>query len=303
MYADPLTARDLDDAVSCKFLPNGNVDVGVHIADVSYYLHEGTPLDALVSQKANTIYLVNDVYHMLPVELCQLCSLLPGKDSLTFSVFWEMTKDGEIISTRFERTVINSCCQLAYEHAQCMIDDPINFNTDQLPEIVNGFTPKYISGVVNCLQKIAINLREKRFRNGALRIDQTKLTFRYIFELRGIYFDFTRWLYFRLDPQTGLPIDYSVYENKPAHRLIEEFMLLANISVAKRILNDFPTLALLRCHEGPNARMLDETKKTLANVGIHIDVESSGSLQSSIWKYDVDKSILGLLIFIISKFT
>lgn len=175
---DPLTARDLDDAVSCKFLTNGNLEVGVHIADVSYYLQEGTPLDDAVAKKATTIYLINKVYHMLPVELCLMCSLLPGKDCLTFSVFWEMTKDGEVLSTRFKRTVINSCCQLAYEHAQSMIDNPSGFNRQDLPEIVNGFTPDYISAIVNSLQRIAVNLRKKRFDNGALRIDQTKLMFR-----------------------------------------------------------------------------------------------------------------------------
>lgn len=226
---DPATARDLDDAVSCKALDNGNFEVGVHISDVSFYLEENTKLDNLVRKKATTIYMVNSVYHMLPLELCLQCSLLPGEDKLTFSVFWEMTNKGEVISHRVSRSVINSCAQLSYEHAQKMIDDPDKiWSVDELPEIYNGFTPKNISEVVNNLQGIAVCLREKRKQAGSLKIDQIKLSF-------------------RLDPLSGEPQEFFVYENKPSHRLIEEFMLLANMTVAQTIFEAFPDLAFLRC--------------------------------------------------------
>lgn len=225
---DPATARDLDDAVSCKALDNGNFEVGVHISDVSFYLNENTKLDNIVRKKATTIYMVDSVYHMLPLELCLQCSLLPGEDKLTFSVFWEMTDKGEIISHRISRSIINSCAQLSYEHAQVMIDVPDKiWPVNELPAIYNDFTPKHLSEVVNNLQRIAACLRENRRQAGALKIDQIKLSF-------------------RLDPLSGEPQEFYVYENKPSHRLIEEFMLLANTTVARTIFETYPDLAFLR---------------------------------------------------------
>ncbi|XP_050299103.1 uncharacterized protein LOC126737992 [Anthonomus grandis grandis] len=267
---DPLTARDLDDAVSVKELPNGNYEIGVHISDASYYLPEGTELDEMVSTKGTTIYLVDSVYHMLPVELCLHCSLLPGEDKLAFSVFWEMDLQGNVYSTRFARTVLNSCAQLAYEHAQQMIENPHKeFQNEDLPKILNDFTAKDLSKTVNVLQKIAINLREGRVKNGSLRIDQVKLLF-------------------SLHPRNGEPLDFIAYENKESHRLIEEFMLLANISVARKISETFPDIAFLRCHEPPKFTMLAEAQKCLETCGIHVDISSSGGIHSSLRKYITD---------------
>lgn len=269
---DPLTARDLDDAVSCKELPNGNLEVGVHISDVAFYLKDNTKLNDLVSKKATTIYLVNNVYHMLPRELCMYCSLLPGQDKLAFSVFWEMTKEGVIINRRAARTVINSCVQLSYEHAQVMIEDPYFKGDKEFPNIFGNFTYEDLSKRVNHLQKIAVNLRQKRFENGSLRINQTKLLF-------------------RLDPTTVLPTDVFVYENKEAHRLIEEFMLLANMYVAETIRGTFPELAFLRRHTEPNSTMLKELVKTLQSFSLHLDISNSKSIQSSL--LDIQQNFQG----------
>ncbi|KAF5269594.1 hypothetical protein FQR65_LT05932 [Abscondita terminalis] len=262
---DPLTARDLDDAVSCKDLPNGNLEVGVHISDVAFYLNEGTNLDKVVRKKATSVYFVNNVFHMLPELLCQTCSLLPGVDKRSFSVIWEMKHNGDIISQRFSRTIMNSCTQLAYEHAQMMIDDPKRiFEQGELPEIFGGYDYNDLSRTVNTLNNIAVQMRKKRFDEGALRIDQTKLLF-------------------KLDQETGEPLEFFTYENKESHRMIEEFMLLANMSVARKIVDDFPSLAFLRCHDPPKETMLIELKKKLESFGFEIDTSSSKSLQSSIW--------------------
>ncbi|GJQ73411.1 hypothetical protein Trydic_g13775 [Trypoxylus dichotomus] len=262
---DPLTAKDLDDAVSCKTLPNGNLEVGVHISDVSFYLKEDTELDTIVSKKGTTIYLVDKVFHMLPAELCSHCSLLPGKDSLTFSVFFEMTEDGEVLNHRFGRTIINSCSQLAYEHVQEMIDYRHTFDQANLPPITNGYNASDICEIVNKLKRISSNLRKNRFDNGALRIDQIKILF-------------------KLDAD-GKPTQFFKYENMEAHRLIEELMLLANITVARKILEDFPKVAFLRCHEAPNPRLLDQTKELLESIGIHVDVATAGALNTSLQNY------------------
>lgn len=138
-----------------------------------------------------------------------------------------MTPDADIIHTYFTRSIIKSCTKLAYEHAQMMIENPNSeFPIDELPDFHN-FTQKDVSNVVNQLNGIATILRERRFKNGALRIDQQKLVF-------------------KLNPSTGEPEDWSVYELKDAHRMIEEFMLLANMSVAAKIKEHFPDIAFLR---------------------------------------------------------
>lgn len=232
---DPLTARDLDDAVSCKQLGNGNYEIGVHISDVSYFINENSELDNIIKDQATTIYLVNTVYHMLPRQLCMLCSLLPGLDKLTFSVFWEMTPTAEIVSTRFSKTIINSCSQLAYEHAQMMIDQPDReFEEKDLPKI-HRFTHRDLSRTINMLNSLATILRKKRFDNGCISINQRK-----------ILFDLS---------ENGEPIGFRPDERNDSNFLIEEFMLLANQSTAKFIFDKFPTIAVLRNHAPPKVNI------------------------------------------------
>eukprot|EP00041_Stephanoeca_diplocostata_P030077 m.901067 g.901067 ORF g.901067 m.901067 type:complete len:183 (-) comp23686_c1_seq18:1717-2265(-) len=122
---DPLTARDLDDALHFTALENGDFEIGVHIADVSYFMKPGTKLDEIASRRATSTYLVNRCYPMLPRLLCEnLCSLTEGEDRLAFSVIWRFNKDVQIIDEWFGRTVIRSCAKLAYQHAQAIIEDP-----------------------------------------------------------------------------------------------------------------------------------------------------------------------------------
>lgn len=265
---DPLTAKDLDDALSLKELPNGNYEIGVHIADVTYYLPEDTDLDKIVRQKATSVYLVDKVYHMLPTSLCLNCSLLPNKDSLTFSVFWEFTENGDVMSHRFGRTVIRSCAQLAYEHAQMMIENPEKaYEKNEIPSITNGYDVAKLSGVVNIFQKIALKLRSKRYANGALRIDQPKLSF-------------------ALSPVDKSPVSFSICEMKEANRLIEEFMLLANETVAREILRNSPEISFLRNHVPPLTRILNDVRKMVANYGIELAVETGAAIQESLRKID-----------------
>ncbi|XP_049291295.1 DIS3-like exonuclease 2 [Anopheles funestus] len=243
---DPATARDLDDALSCKELPNGNYQIGVHISDVTFFLRESSPLDELVKLRATSIYMVDTVYHMLPKQLCNTCSLLPGEDKLAFSVFWEMQPDGTVLSTRFARSVINSCSQLSYEHAQLMLDNPnCELDEDQFPEILHGYTAKTLCRIVNTLQSIAVKLRQRRMDDGCLKINQPKLTF-------------------RLDPATGRPIEYGAYQVRPSNEMIEDFMLLANTSVANAIYKAFPAISLLRSHSPPAANMMKNLARTLS---------------------------------------
>lgn len=261
---DPLTAKDLDDAMSVKQLPDGNFQIGVHISDVSYFLEEGCELDELVKMRTTSVYMVNEVFHMLPKSLCFRCSLLPGTDKLAFSVFWNMTPEAEILSTRFARTVIRSCTQFAYQHAQLIIDNPDReFSDLDFPLIHNGFTAADVVRCVRQLDSLATIMRRKRFENGALRIDRPKMSF-------------------ILDPNTGAPIEVKKQEQLEANFLIEEFMLLANRSVAAFIYEKFPSLSILRNHQSPLKNVLKRVKDILQRVGMSLDVSNSKSIYNSL---------------------
>lgn len=257
---DPYNCRDIDDAVSCRELENGNYEIGVHISDVTHHLTEGTKLDEKVAQRATTIYMVDKAYHMLPDDLCYLCSLFPDLDKLAFSVIWEITKDAEVISHRLTKSVIHSCCKLSYEHAQGILDDSIDVK--DFPEIYNDFKFDDVCKTIKALGNIAAILRKNRFEGGSLRIDQPKV-------------------YFTLNP-SGLPESISVYQSTLSHQLIEEFMLLANITVANRIYEDHPSLAFLRCHPVPSKFMFQELVASLAPMGIDIDITTAGGIHKSL---------------------
>lgn len=171
---DPLTARDLDDALHCKQLPDGNIEVGVHIADVSYFVRQGTALDEVAQNRATSTYMVQTVVPMLPRLLCEeLCSLNPDEDRLTMSVVWTMNDKGEILSDWKGRSVIRSRVKLAYEHAHDMIQKPNKkWEEGELPPISEGTDAAEIASKVLMLHKIAVQLRRNRFANGALRLDQ-----------------------------------------------------------------------------------------------------------------------------------
>ena len=185
---DPETAKDLDDALSIEALENGTYQVGVHIADVSYFVKPGTALDDAAQVRSTSVYLVDRVIPMLPRLLCEeLCSLNPGTERLAMSIIWQMKADGVILDVWMGRTVINSCVKLSYQMAQTVIDA---FESGEaLP------TETFMAGVGRCggrgvrkatperrspttsikLHKIARSLRKKRYANGSLRLDNSKV--------------------------------------------------------------------------------------------------------------------------------
>ncbi|XP_026505891.1 DIS3-like exonuclease 2 isoform X1 [Terrapene carolina triunguis] len=262
---DPSTARDLDDALSCKQLPDGNVEVGVHIADVSYFVLEGTALDQVASERATSVYLVQKVIPMLPRLLCEeLCSLNPMKDRLTFSVMWKMTPEGKILDEWFGRTVICSCVKLSYDHAQSMIENPSKvFGPEELPPVSPQHPVDEIHRAVLNLHRIAKHLRKQRFIDGALRLDQLKLSF-------------------TLDKESGMPQGCYIYQYRDSNKLVEEFMLLANMAVAHQIYRSFPQQALLRRHPPPQTKMLNDLMEFCDQMGLEIDFSSAGALHKSL---------------------
>ncbi|KNE54823.1 VacB and RNase II family 3'-5' exoribonuclease [Allomyces macrogynus ATCC 38327] len=257
---DPRTAKDLDDAVHVKVLDESLFEVGVHIADVSHFVLPGTALDERAADTCTTVYLVERAIPMLPNVLCQdLCSLNPMVERLAFSVIWQLRADGSIVDTRFGKSVIRSRAKLAYEDAQDIIEgrdfNPhVNFaeNTD----------PEDIKTAILHLYKLSRTLRGSRFANGALTMNNIKLAF-------------------VLDKTTGMPIGCKPYPIRESNQLIEEFMLLANQSVATKISDTFPDLALLRRHAPPGDDMMKKLAAKALAMGYQIDVTSSGALQQS----------------------
>ncbi|ELK17107.1 DIS3-like exonuclease 2 [Pteropus alecto] len=265
---DPSTARDLDDALSCKPLADGNAyEVGVHIADVSYFVPEESDLDKVAAERATSVYLVQKVVPMLPRPLCEeLCSLNPMTDKLTFSVIWTLTPEGKILDEWFGRTVICSCTKLSYEHAQSMIESPTeSILGTELPPMSPEHTREEVHRAVLSLHRIAKELRKQRFSDGALRLDQLKLAF-------------------TLDHETGLPQGCHIYEYRDSNKLVEEFMLLANMAVAHKIFRAFPERALLRRHPPPQTKMLSDLEEFCDQMGLPMDFSSAGALNKSLTK-------------------
>ncbi|KAJ2450902.1 hypothetical protein EV183_003961 [Coemansia sp. RSA 2336] len=272
---DPPTARDLDDAVSCQQLPNGNLLVGVHIADVSFFVRPRTALDKEAQLRATTTYMVQRAYPMLPSVLCEdLCSLNPGVDRLAFSVMWEMKpQSAEVVSTWFGRTVINSACKLSYDDAQNVIDgghlpEPLACYEHARKQTAPASLTRRaeIEASIRCFYKLSLMMRQRRFDEGALSLNRVRLSF-------------------DLD-ESGAPCDCRSYPIRDSNRLIEEFMLLANMSVAARIEACFPNCALLRRHPPPLQRRLEELCRQLRLSGIDIDTRSAGSIARSIRSID-----------------
>nr|XP_050038990.1 DIS3-like exonuclease 2 isoform X1 [Dermacentor andersoni] len=267
---DPKTARDLDDAISCRRLvvPEGDQqelwEVGVHIADVSRFVQPGTQLDQVARKRATSVYLVERVIPMLPRLLCDnLCSLHPGEDKLTVSVVWTLTSDGRVLSEWFGRSIIRSCCKLSYEHAQDLLDDPDRERAPgELPDVIGKHTVAEMAECLRVLRGMTESMRKRRFSGGALRLDQVKV----VFSL-GENFQ---------------PYGFSVYEHTESHRLIEELMLLANMAVAHRLYKAFPEEAFLRSHPPPDDAQLVEVEALCSAHGVNLDTTSAGTLQASL---------------------
>lgn len=249
---DPPGCKDIDDALHCIVLPNGNYQVGVSIADVTHYVPPGSAIDLEAANRSTSTYLVNKRLDMLPALLTtDLCSLKADVDRYAFSVLWEVTPDAEIVDVDFKKSVIHSIAALTYQQAQSFIDQPHNDDDD----------PKV--GAVKRLASLARKFREKRMAAGALTLASPEVKF-------------------VLDSESLNPTDVQAYALLEANALVEEFMLLANITVAKKILRHYPTLSVLRRHPSPNRAMFEGLISKARCRGFEIDIETSKSLADSL---------------------
>ncbi|EIW82128.1 RNB-domain-containing protein [Coniophora puteana RWD-64-598 SS2] len=256
---DPESAKDLDDAVSVKLNDDGTYDIGVHIADVSFFVKPNTALDRDARKRATSVYLVQRAVPMLPPILSgEVCSLNAGQDRLAFSAVFTTTKDAKVVKKWFGKTIIKSAAKLSYDDAQRVIDG------HPLTDIV--VTPEHeasaIEHDIKVLYDIAKQLRDTRYKNGALSLSSMRLQF-------------------KLDSE-GKPVDCWQQERNEAQSLIEEFMLLTNISVAQRVAVHLPEQALLRRHDTPLERRMNALADRARRLGIEIDTSSAGAMMRSL---------------------
>ncbi|KAG2425885.1 hypothetical protein HYH02_014948 [Chlamydomonas schloesseri] len=259
---DPPTAKDLDDALSISPLPGGGWRVGVHIADVAHFIPPFSALDVEAGKRATSTYLVQRVIPMLPPLLCEeLCSLNPGVERFAFSVEWELDDKGAIKSTWFGRSVIRSCAKLSYPLVQAMIEG--RFDPATCPvQLHGGATWDEVVSDSLALWGLAKQMRAARFSGGALRLDGVRL-------------------FYQLD-KDGNPLTTAPYVQQEANQLVEEFMLLANMSVADCIADTFRDRAMLRRHPPPNATKLKVLQDVAAAAGLPIDISSASSIHNGL---------------------
>jgi ribonuclease R len=260
---DPRDAKDFDDALSFKKLENGNYEIGVHIADVSYYLEEGTILDDEAYQRATSVYLVDRVVPMLPEVLSNFaCSLRPHEEKYTFSAVVELNEKAEVVNQWFGRTVIYSDQRFAYEEAQHIIETKGNV----IPAEISLTGAEYqvseeIKEATLKMDQLAKIMRRKRLAQGAISFDKVEVKFHLNekAEPTGVYFK----------------------EAKDSNHLIEEFMLLANRKVAEFIGKKNKTF-VYRIHDEPDEDKLINLQTVISKFGYSINFKSKESMAKSL---------------------
>ncbi len=257
---DPKDAKDFDDALSFKIVENGNYEIGIHIADVSHYLQEGTILDNEAYNRATSVYLVDRVVPMLPEVLSNFaCSLRPNEEKYTFSAIFELDKKANIKNSWFGRTVINSNQRFAYEEAQHIIET--KENTIPIETSITGSAYKVSDEIVFAtlkLDELAKIMRENRMNNGAISFDKVEVKFNL--------------------SETGNPEGVYFKTSKDSNHLIEEFMLLANKKVSEFIGRQKKTF-VYRIHDEPNEEKLFAMQELIKKFGYEVDFNSGSVAQ------------------------
>tara|TARA_Y100000589_G_scaffold155323_1_gene147953 strand:+ start:93556 stop:95727 length:2172 start_codon:yes stop_codon:yes gene_type:complete len=251
---DPIDAKDFDDALSVRTLPNGNIEIGIHIADVSHYVKEGSNIDKEAFKRATSVYLADRVVPMLPEVLSNFaCSLRPNEDKLTYSAVFEMDKQAKVINQWFGRTVTHSDRRFTYEEAQ---------------EIIEGKDGDFKEEIL-LLDKLAKKLRKERFKHGSIDFDRAEVRF-------------------NLD-EKGNPIGVYIKTSKDANKLIEEFMLLANRKVAEFVgkkhleqKNKQKYTFVYRIHDTPDPQKLITFNNFVHKFGLSLNLKDEKAIAQSL---------------------
>ncbi len=277
---DPKDAKDFDDALSIRRAEGNNWEVGVHIADVSHYVKEGDIIDREAQKRATSVYLVDRTIPMLPERLCNyICSLRPDEDKLAYSVIFVLDDQAHVVRWHLAHTVIRSNRRFAYEEVQTILERNRQASTEDLaapgehPEPLPEGAPlegEYAEEVVT-LNRLAKLLRAARFKNGAIGFDRAEVRF-------------------EIDDQ-GHPVSTYVKVAKDANKLVEEFMLLANRTVAESIgrvaKGKKPKVFPYRIHDVPDPEKLEKLRAFVTKFGYRLRTEGS--------KTDISKSLNALL--------
>lgn len=277
---DPHDAKDFDDALSIRLLQKGLWEVGVHIADVSHYVKEGDIIDKEAVKRATSVYLVDRTIPMLPERLCNfICSLRPDEEKLAYSTIFHMNDKGEVVDWHLAHTVIKSNRRFTYEEVQYILERngvaseaDLNLPGDHPEALPAGSAPEgeYAEELIQ-LDKFAKILRAKRFKNGSIGFDRSEVRF-------------------EVD-EKGHPISTYVKVAKDANKLVEEFMLLANRSVAQKIAvvprGKKPKVFVYRIHDVPDPEKMEKLSAFIARFGYKIRTDGT--------KTEVSKSLNRLL--------
>ena len=269
---DPKDAKDFDDALSIKKLPGGLWEVGVHIADVSHYVKEGNIIDREAQRRATSIYLVDRTIPMLPERLCNyVCSLRPNEEKLCYSVIFDLDDDAQVRSYRIRHTIIRSDRRYAYEEAQQLLEDNgvVDGTGTPAPLPTDGHYKGEFAEEIVTLDRLAKKLRAARFKNGAVKFDSEEL-------------------HFEVD-EKGKPIRCFFKRSKDANKLIEEFMLLANRTVAESVgrvpkgkkAKTFP----YRVHDNPDPQKMETLREFIVKFGYKVKTDGTkGAMARSLNK-------------------
>ena len=259
---DPEDAKDFDDALSYKKLRNNNIEVGIHIADVTHYVRENTSVDDEAKKRGTSVYLSDRVVPMLPETLSNdLCSLNPNEDKNVFSVIVEFDTTHKIINTNFNKSKINSNERMSYEEAQHILtkgnkEMPANISLTKKKRSVSSEVEK----AIKALNLIAVNLKKTRQKEGSVFFNKEEV---------------------RFVVEKGEPVDYKVKKQKQANFLIEEFMLLANVMVARKI-KENKRKAVFRIHDYPDEEKIIELERFAKNLGYNINISNSKNINEAI---------------------
>ena len=254
---DPKDAKDFDDALSVRRIKEGLWEIGVHIADVSYYVKEGSIIDKEAFKRATSVYLVDRTVPMLPEKLCNnLCSLRQDEDKLTYSVIFTMNAAAEVRSSKIVRTVIRSNRRFAYEEVQAIIEREQSGGKEPLPG-------DELTAEIMTLNSMAEIMRKKRMAAGALDFDRVEV-------------------HFEVD-EKGKPVSVLFKESKEANKLVEEFMLLANRTVAEsigKVKGTTPKVFVYRIHDKPDQERLENLAQFVQKFGYKVKTTGSNAEMS-----------------------
>ena len=262
---DPKDAKDFDDALSFKVLDNGLYEIGIHIADVSHYLQEGTILDDEAYNRATSVYLVDRVVPMLPEVLSNnACSLRPHEEKYTFSAVFQINDKAEVKNQWFGRTVTYSDARFAYEEAQAVIESKTNEIPKEVSLTGNAYkTDQAIADAILKMNELAIIMRRQRMKDGAISFDKVEVKF-------------------DLDDNAN-PVGVFFKTSKDANKLIEEFMLLANKKVAEFVGKQSPKKTFVyRVHDEPDSSKLTALQGVVARFGYKLNFKDRKTTTASL---------------------